>query len=115
MSEISFDPATNERNIASRGISFQVAEQFEWDTALVVEDLRQTYGERRFQALGIIAARLHAMVFTPRFGKVHVISLRKASRREVKQYEAKGWSDETDARESRVDQGHFRTGATCSS
>ncbi len=107
MPEISFDPAKNERNIASRGISFQVAEQFEWDTALVVEDLRQTYGERRFQALGIIAGRLHAMVFTPRSGKVHVISLRKANRREVKRYEAEGQGDETDARESGVDQGHL--------
>lgn len=90
MPEVSFDPAKSERNIARRGISFQVAEQFEWDTALIVEDLRQAYGERRFQALGIIAGRLHAMVFTPRSGKVHVISLRKANRREVKRYEAEG-------------------------
>ena len=88
MTDISFDPAKNERNIASRGISFEVAEQFEWDTALIAEDLRKEYGERRFQALGLIAGRLHAMVFTPRGGKVHVISLRKANRREMRRYEA---------------------------
>ena len=87
MSGISFDPAKNERNIASRGISFLVAELFEWDTALIVEDLRKGYGETRFQALGLIAGRLHAMVFTPRAGKVHVISLRKANRREMRRYE----------------------------
>jgi uncharacterized protein len=46
------------------------------------------YGERRFQALGLIAGRLHALVFTPRAGLVHVISLRKANRREIKLYEA---------------------------
>lgn len=88
MSDVSFDPTKNERNIASRGISFEVAEQFEWDTAMIAEDLRRAYGERRFQALGFIAGRLHAMVFTPRAGKVHVISLRKANRREMRRYEA---------------------------
>jgi uncharacterized DUF497 family protein len=88
MSGVSFDPAKNERNIASRGISFEVAEQFEWDTAMIAEDLRKDYGERRFQTLGFIAGRLHAMVFTPRAGRVHVISLRRANRREMKRYEA---------------------------
>jgi uncharacterized DUF497 family protein len=88
MSGVSFDPAKNERNIASRGISFEVAEQFEWDTAMIAEDLRKDYGERRFQVLGFIVGRLHAMVFTPRAGRVHVISLRRANRREMKRYEA---------------------------
>lgn len=68
--------------------SVQIVEDFEWDNALVVEDLRKDYGERRFQALGLIAGRLHALVFTPRAGLVHVISLRKANRREIKLYEA---------------------------
>jgi uncharacterized DUF497 family protein len=31
---------------------------------------------------------LHVMVFTPRANKAHVISLRKANKREVKRYEA---------------------------
>jgi uncharacterized DUF497 family protein len=85
---ISFDPAKNERNIAERGIPFDLVEEFEWDTALVAEDLRKDYGEHRFQALGLIAWRLYALVFTPRAGKVHVISLRKANPREMKRYEA---------------------------
>ena len=85
---VSFDPQKNERNIALRGIPFEIVEDFEWDSALVVEDLRKDYGERRFQALGLIAGRLHALVFTPRAGLVHVISLRKANRREIKLYEA---------------------------
>jgi uncharacterized protein len=85
---ISFDPLKNERNIAERGLSFELVAEFEWDSALVVEDVRRDYGERRFQALGIIMERLHAMVFTPRAGRVHVISLRKANRREIRLYEA---------------------------
>jgi uncharacterized DUF497 family protein len=58
----------------------------QWATALMEEDTRKAYGERRFQVLGFIGERLHAVVFTPRDGMVHVISLRKANSREVKRY-----------------------------
>jgi uncharacterized protein len=70
------------------GVPFELAAEFAWDGALIVEDLRKDYGERRFQALGLIGDRLHMMVFTPRANKTHVISLRKANKREVKRYEA---------------------------
>jgi uncharacterized protein len=85
---ISYDPGKNEKNIAEHGISFERVAEFEWSSALIVEDTRKDYGESRFQALGFIGKRLHVLVFTPRAGQVHVISLRKANRREVKQYEA---------------------------
>lgn len=84
---ISYDPGKNEKNMAERGISFERAAEFEWSGALIVEDTRQYYGEPRFQALGFIGKRLHVLVFTPRADQVHVISLRKANRREVKRYE----------------------------
>ena len=45
-------------------------------TALLAEDTRQDYLERRYQALGFIGAHLHMLVFTPRNEAVHVISLR---------------------------------------
>ena len=86
--DISFDSAKSEKNVLVRGISFELAAGFEWGGALIVEDLRKDYGERRFQALGLIENRLHMMVFTPRASKAHVISLRKANKREVKRYEA---------------------------
>ena len=86
MAQIGFDSAKNATNITSRGLSFELVEQMEWATALIQEDTRKAYGERRFQVLGFIGERLHALVFTPREGKVHVISLRKANSREVKRY-----------------------------
>lgn len=52
-------------------------------------DRRKDYGELRFQALGFIEERLHMLVFTPRGADTHVISLRKANKREVNRYEAK--------------------------
>lgn len=84
---ITYDPGKNERNIAERGISFDRASEFEWSGALVVEDTRKDYREARFQALGFIEGRLHMLVFTPRAGDTHVMSLRKANKREVKRYE----------------------------
>ena len=86
--DVSFDSAKSERNLRERGISFELSAGFEWVSALIVEDLRRDYGERRFQALGLIENRLHMMVFTPHANKAHVISLRKANKREVKRYEA---------------------------
>ena len=86
---ITYDPEKNEKNIAERGISFDRAAEFDWSSALVVEDRRKDYGESRFQALGFIEERLHMLVFTPRADDTHVMSLRKANKREVKRYEAK--------------------------
>jgi uncharacterized DUF497 family protein len=84
---LSFDPVKNERNIQLRGLDFALVADFEWATAVMVEDLRKDYGERRFLALGRIGERLHALVFTPRANSLHVISLRKANDRELKHYE----------------------------
>jgi len=83
-----YDPAKSERNIAERGLAFDLAEDFDWSTALIAEDSRQDYPERRYQALGVIAAHLHMLVFTPRDGAVHVISLRRANQRERNRYAA---------------------------
>ena len=84
--QLSFDPDKNERNIEQRGLDFNLAADLDWATALIDEDIRHDYGERRFRVLGCIGERLYALIFTPRAGKVHVISLRKANAREVKHY-----------------------------
>ena len=83
------DPKKEGRNISERGLSLDLAEQLDWATALIWEDKRKDYGERRYCVLGFIKDRLHSVVFTPRDGKPRVISLRKANKREVKRYEKK--------------------------
>jgi uncharacterized DUF497 family protein len=85
--EISFDAAKDRRNIAERAISFERVREFDWSTALIDEDMRIDYGERRYQARGFIEARLHVLVFTLRRARVHIISLRKANSREIRRYE----------------------------
>lgn len=81
------DPAKDERNLSERGFSLDLAAALDWTTALIWEDTRKDYGERRYSVLGFIEDRLHSVVFTPRNGKPRVISLRKANKREVKRYE----------------------------
>ena len=50
---VTFDSAKSERNEAERGLAFGLAEEFDWSTALMVEDTRRAYAERRYQALGM--------------------------------------------------------------
>ena len=90
---ITFDPAKNEANVRERGLPFSlVGSEFEWSSASVIEDLRTDYGETRYTAVGFIGERLHVVIFTPRSGATHVISLRKANRREEKMYAAQAKS-----------------------
>lgn len=87
--EINFNPAKNEANVRRRGLPFSlVRDEFDWASALVIEDTRRDYGERRYRAFGTIGDRLHVVVYTPRAGVMHVISLRKANRREERRYAA---------------------------
>ena len=81
-----FDPAKDESNFDKHGLSLADADGFEWDTAMVHEDIRIPYAEPRFQAVGYIGERLHVMVFCLRAESVRVISLRKANKREEDRY-----------------------------
>jgi uncharacterized DUF497 family protein len=83
-----WDEAKRARNRRKHGADFDAAADFDWSGALVVEDQRRAYGERRFRALGLIGDRLHHIVFTVRGDAVRIISLRKANTREVAGYEA---------------------------
>ena len=86
---LSYDPGKSERNEDLRGLPFSLADEFDWATALIVEDQRKAYAERRYQALGMLRERLHMLVFTPRQQVVHVISLRRANQRERTIYDAR--------------------------
>jgi len=84
--DIEYDIAKHADNVARRGLSFELVRQFEWSSARIERDTRRDYGEPRFQATGLIDGSLHRVVFTPRGGKVRVISLRRANQRERKRY-----------------------------
>ena len=83
---VTFDPEKNARNIAERGLSFERVAELDWDTAVIAEDTRRNYGEPRLLVMARLDGRLHAAVVTPRGEDLHVISFRKANRREVRRY-----------------------------
>ena len=78
--EITFDPAKDERNIRERGLSFERAVDFDFETAIRVEDTRRDYGETRFVAVGYLGNRLHVLCFTETETGLRVISFRRAMR-----------------------------------
>ena len=58
---LSYDPEKSKRNEAERGLPFDLAGEFDWSTALIVEDARKDYEERRYQALGMTDGQLHML------------------------------------------------------
>ena len=66
---------------------FELAEDFEWETAVFYQDSRNDYGETRIIALGFFEQRLHVICFTPVDSGVRIISFRKANKREALYYE----------------------------
>ena len=83
---ISYDPAKNEQNIRSRGLSFDSAADFDFEGALYAADERRDYGETRYIAIGMLGVRLHLLCFAETAEGIRVISFRKANAREVKRY-----------------------------
>jgi uncharacterized DUF497 family protein len=85
--KIEFDAAKNDRNLQERSLSFERAADFDFNTAIVQQDVRKSYPEVRFVALGFLDARLHVLCFTPVDDGIRVISFRKANSREIRSYE----------------------------
>jgi uncharacterized DUF497 family protein len=85
---ITFDPAKNARNVAERGLPFQLVADLDWETALIREDCRRDYGERRMRVSALLGRRLHIAIVTHREDAVHVISFRKANKKETRWYES---------------------------
>ncbi len=83
---IFYDPAKNEENIRSRGLSFDSAADFDFEGALYAVDERHDYGETRYIAIGMLGVRLHVLCFAETADGIRVISFRKANAREVKRY-----------------------------
>jgi uncharacterized DUF497 family protein len=87
--KIEFDPAKSERNARERGLPFELVWDFDWETAEYEEDARFSYPERRVIAIGYLGERLHFICFTMRGDVLRVISFRKASNKEIREYEKK--------------------------
>ena len=75
-------------NLKKHGIDFVDAAQIFDRPVVVSQDTRKDYGENRFIGYGYLGEILVALAFTKRApDTIRVISLRKANRRERRQYE----------------------------
>jgi len=83
---VTFDPAKSERNVRLRGLSFERAADFAFESAVFAVDDRQAYGETRVVALGLLGDRVHVLCFIETDEGIRVISFRKANAREVNRY-----------------------------
>ena len=83
---IEFDPAKDALNRARHGVSLKLARELDWDAALVWIDDRFDYDELRMIALAPKTNTLYYVAFLERGDRRRIISLRRATRREVKHY-----------------------------
>lgn len=81
------DPEKRAKTLQERGLDLEIdgAEVLAGKT-LTYEDNRFDYGEQRLITIGFLKDRMMVMVWTPRDGAAHVISMRKANDREQKAY-----------------------------
>jgi hypothetical protein len=82
-----WDPSKSEANLKRRGFDFEFATRVFEGRAVVTEDCRRDYGERRFTAIGVIGSMPFTVVYTDRETadgtKVRrIISARRSNRRE---------------------------------
>jgi len=83
---IEFDPVKDAANRAKHGVSLSLASELDWEAALVWVDERFEYSELRMIALAPETNVLYYVAFVERGTVRRVISLRRATRREVHHY-----------------------------
>ncbi|MBB6146264.1 hypothetical protein HNQ77_004236 [Silvibacterium bohemicum] len=82
--QIAFDPRKNERNIRERGLSFEQAADFDFETATTFPEMRN--GQLRLVSVGYLYRRLHLICYIETEDGIRVISFRKANDREARKY-----------------------------
>lgn len=81
-----WDPKKNADNIRLHGISFELAVRIFEGPTLESWDDRQSYGEDRYIAVGVVETRVMVVVYTERGEVIRPISARKATRQEREDY-----------------------------
>jgi len=83
-----WNPVKNRVNIRKHGLDFADAEEMFGGLLVVDPDTKEDYGESRWIGIGTIRGRTVHVVFTQSDQyTIRIISLRKATARERKEYE----------------------------
>lgn len=83
---IDFDPKKDAANRTNHDVSLAIAASLEWDAALVWIDDRFEYDELRMIALAPETNTLYYVAFVVRGEVRRIISVRRATRKEVAYY-----------------------------
>ncbi len=81
-----FDPSKSASNGIKRGIDFNEAQAL-WGDPMLLEAPARTVGEPRFIVIGRIGRRHWTAVCTHRGERIRIISVRRATGKEVKRYD----------------------------
>lgn len=84
--EIEYDPAKDALNRRKHGVPLALAAVVLANLVGEDPDPGDHGGEERWRAFGMVGLRLYMCVYTPRGGRLRVISLRKASSVEERQW-----------------------------
>jgi len=83
-----WDQAKNRTNLRKHGLDLAEAVEMFFGHLLIRPDTREDYGEDRWIGIGITKGRIAFVAFTESSqGTIRIISLRKASNEERKEYE----------------------------
>ncbi len=85
--ELEWDEEKRKRTLDERGLDFADIARFDLDSIMTQMDDRRDYGEPRFNSTGYLDGVLCSFCWTPRNGRLRVISMRKINARERKVYE----------------------------
>jgi uncharacterized DUF497 family protein len=83
---LEWDDAKSERNRVLRGFGFEIADAFDWSSAVVERDERKDYGEVRYRAFGRAGELKLCVAFTLRGPETRIISVRRMHDKEARKY-----------------------------
>lgn len=84
--EFTWSEAKRAANLKSHGLDFVDAPRVFEGATYTFEDDRFSYGEQRFVTLGLLAGIPVSVVHTESDHEIHIISFRKATKREAQIY-----------------------------
>ncbi|OGK78108.1 MAG: hypothetical protein A2X53_00915 [Candidatus Rokubacteria bacterium GWA2_70_23] len=83
---ITWDEAKRRANLGKHGFDFVDADEVFDGVTYTYQDDRLAYGEQRFVTLGLLRELLVSIVHTEAGNHIHIISMRKATKREREIY-----------------------------
>jgi uncharacterized DUF497 family protein len=83
---ITWDEDKRRANLRKHGLDFADAQELFDGVTYTYEDDRLSYGEQRFMTLGLLREVVVSIVHTEETDHIHIISMRKATKREREIY-----------------------------